>query len=434
MSIELYSLSPKYSYTTHHVPLHVNVYTADTGEWVGPIDVTETNSVRAEWRDRQTGFLEIETPYSDISKKLFSCTYSHVAIAEYHGRRQAYFPIQAELKSDEVNQGYPWLSLICANAWDLLTGIVYGPDGSLLPENDDFYWSGNLPRLLSMSFLSQQFKAGQVPPLKLTAVESEKNITITGKFENLGELVEEALYATNERIEFVPVLPGESLRVAAKDYVEKAGIGGKAYVDEVAAEFQIWAIVLPYIDVRALKNPKKTDPHSADAILSNTWTFTTERASITRSIAGVKLPKPKDAPQDYVDKYEYVVGKTSVEEVDTAWGYRCGYVDYPEGTEKNPNPVSPQDFANRHAEKGKVGQSIEATNPEQFERQFGHRSVVGPGYFDVGHHDDVALGIGFWAPMYVSGVVVEYKAGGGITVTPEYTLPDQWYADNRFII
>lgn len=36
--------------------------------------------------------------------------------------------------------------------------------------------------------------------------------------------------------------------------------------------------------------------------------------------------------------------------------------------------------------------------------------------------------------MYVSGVVVEYQTGGGITVPPEYTLPDQCYADNRFII
>lgn len=76
-------------------------------------------------------------------------------------------------------------------------------------------------------------------------------------------------------------------------------------------------------------------------------------------------------------------------------GYRCGYVDYPEGTDKNHSPVSPQNFANHHTEKGKVGQSIEATNPDQNERLFAHRSVVGPGYFDVDHHDDVALGIPF---------------------------------------
>lgn len=96
-------------------------------------------------------------------------------------------------------------------------------------------------------------------------------------------------------------MPGELLRVATKDYVEKAGIGDKAYVDEVAREFQIWAIILPYIDVRELKTPQRTDPRPGDSILSNTGTFTTGQSSTARSIAGVKLSKPIVALQYYVD-------------------------------------------------------------------------------------------------------------------------------------
>lgn len=432
MANEIFYRPPGQHYATDEIPLRLDVYKADTGEWVGPLH--EYDKIRVEWCDRGVASATLEVPWNDYSKKLIACDYSHVLLARMNGRRQAFFPVISDLESDEVHGGTPWVTVELFNAWDALTGMIYDHNGKAYSQSDTNTYSGSLfEYLIALVFINAVNQTG--PGFNLlwliddkTKKQHDVNISFSGDYDNAAEALEDALYASNKRLEFVPILPGESLWEAARDYVDQSTWSGKP---ASVSKFAIAPILVPYQDVRKIntKTRNQDDVMQADAVLTNTWRLKTQRQTATTALVENKDKRPEDAGENYVDTYSYTTVKSKIQPA-THWGNRGIFTEFPDELVNQGFPISTNAWGAEQLGKHNETQDLEAETPPQWHRVFGHMSLVGESFYDIGSHRDIMLGNRFWAPMVCSMVAVEISPSTGMAVIPTYSLPDLWHATN----
>lgn len=430
MANEIFYRPPGQHYATDAIPLRLDIYKADTGEWVGPLH--EYDKIRVEWVDRGVASATIEVPWNEYSKKLVACDYSHVLIARMNGRRQAFFPVISDLESDEVHGGTPWVKVELFNAWDALSGMIYDNTWRAYSAKETNTYSGSLIAYISDVMIINALRStGPAFGMSWFAENSSKaldvNVSFSGDYDNAAEAIEDALYASNLRLEFVPVLPGESLWEAARDYVDQS-VWGSRYVTD---RFMIIPVLVPYRDVRKVDETTRNqgDVMKADAVLTNTWRLKTTRQTATTALVENKNKRPDNAGQDYVDTFSYTTVKNKLQPK-THWGNRGLFTEFPEDLVNQGFPISTNTWGAAQLGKHNETQDLEAEIPPQWHRVFGHMSLVGDSFYDIGSHRDIAMGERFWAPMMCKEVAVEISASGGMNVYPLYVLPDRWRADN----
>lgn len=431
MANEIFYRPPGQHYATDEIPLRLDIYKADTGEWVGPLH--EYDKIRVEWCDRGVASATIEVPWNEYSKKLIACDYSHVLIARMNGRRQAFFPVISDLESDEVHGGTPWVKVELFNAWDALTGMIYDHTGTTYPQKDTNTYSGSLfDYLINIFFVNAIRSTGPSFGISWLIEKSSKekydtHVSFSGDYDNAAEAIEDALYASNLRLEFVPLLPGESLWEAARDYVDQSEWAGRVMADG----FAILPILVPYHDVRKINEATRNldDVMQADAVLTNTWRLKTTRQTATTALVENKDARPEDAGEDYEDTYSYTTVKSKIQPK-THWGRRGIFTEFPDELVNQGFPISTNTWGAAQLGRHNETQDLEAETPPQWHRIFGHMSLVGDSFYDIGSSRDIDLGGRFWAPMVCSMVAVEISPGTGMTVIPTYSLPDLWHATN----
>lgn len=230
-------------------PMPVHLWRFDGTGAYARLELAEL--VRVTWSDRDTGIAEVDVALTDTVAPLLACDGTRLIVVELNGKRHVSMPVSVKPYNDGDND-LVFVRITTASPRSLLDGerVLPVPD---LPLNNqaaaEYYTITGPVETVLKNIIDIGSKRAGHPIVVMPDRGQGPTITVTARFDTVGELIDDALVGTGYRVNLDTWLPGDepigdlsltrpTVVADVVPYVENSGLS----FSQVAGDLDSWEL------------------------------------------------------------------------------------------------------------------------------------------------------------------------------------------------